>query len=449
MIVVDGDIRLSAAAVDDLVARMAGGLRARGTRPGDVVAWQLPNRWEVVVLYRACWRLGAIAAPVHHLLSPADVDAALSHVQPRLVVEAADLERLLDAEPVHDGAAKPSDIAVALFTSGSSGPPKAALHTQEALFYKGRLMTGVHGVGRDDAVLMPAPLAHISGLLNAVLLPEAAGMKVVLQRRWDPDEAARLIETEAVTVMMGPPTFFHDLRQAATPVRSLRLVSCGGTGVTPDFVDETARAFRCVVKRTYGSTEAPTVTTAHAGDPAHKARSTDGRPTGSVELRIDEHTGELLVRGPEVFVGYTDPDRTAAAFDDDRWFRTGDTGTIDDDGWLTVTGRCRDVIIRGGENIAMAEIGAVCEAHRAVRQAVAFGLPDERLGQRVAVAVVLAHGAAGFDIDECRRWFSARGVATFKTPEVVTVVDALPMLAAGKPDRRALAQRLATRSTGV
>jgi len=428
VVVVDGATRLTAVALDDAVARLAGGLRTAGVRGGEVVTWQLPNRWEAVALYQACWRLGAVAAPVHHLAGTAEVEAAHAAVDPRVVVEADHLPRLLTGDPVRHGDGRGSDVAAALFTSGSSGTAKAVLHTQQALFDKARLMASVHGLTSDDAVLIPAPLAHISGLLNAVLVPHAARMTAVLQRRWDPDEAAAAIESERVTAMFGPPTFFLGLREASVPPRSLRLVSCGGTGVTPEFIDSTSEALGCVVKRTYGSTEAPTVTTAHAGDPREKARATDGRPTGAVELRLDGDSGELLVRGPEVFVGYTDAALTAAAFAPDRWFRTGDLGTIDDDGWLTITGRLKDLIIRGGENVATSEVEAACESHPAVREAVAVGEPDERLGERVAVFVVLAPGADGFDV---------------KTPERVVVVDALPLLAAGKPDRRALRDRLA------
>ena len=439
MIVVDGDVRLDDAALDDAAARIAGGL---GIGPGDVVAWQLPNRWEAVALYRACWHAGAIAAPVHHLAGAAEAERALAQLPVRTFVEADRLRSLLDAAPAEPAEVPHDSLAVAMFTSGSSGTPKAVLHTRLALAYKGRLMADVHGLTPDDAVLMPAPLAHISGLLNGVLVPAARDMKVVLQQKWDADEAAARIDAEHVTAMFGPPTFFLGLRAAPKPPTSLRLISCGGTGVTPDFVDATADELGCVVKRTYGSTEAPTVTTAHAGDPREKARDTDGRPTGDVELRLDPGTGELLVKGSEVFDGYSDPDLTREAFVD-GWFRTGDLGTIDDDGWLTITGRLKDVIIRGGENVTTSEVEAVCEAHPAVRQAVAVGYPDERLGERVAVVVVLAPGAGGFDLDECRAWFERQGVARFKTPERIVVVDAVPVLAAGKPDRQALRDRLA------
>jgi cyclohexanecarboxylate-CoA ligase len=450
-LVVDGDVRLSSVQINHLAARVAAGLRAAGVRRRDVVAWQLPNRWEVVVLYRACWRLGAVATPVHHRAGPADAEAMLAQAPPRLVVEAARLPELLAASPLHASVrpARPADPAVVLFTSGSSGRPKAVVHTHRGLAHKARLMVDVHGLRRKDAVLMPAPLAHVSGLLNGVLVPGAAGLRTVLEARWDPETALHLIAAERVSFMIGPPTFFLGLRAASrsTPesVRSLRLLSCGGAGVTPSFVAETAEALDAKVKRTYGSTEAPTVTTAHAGDPKRRGRETDGRPTGEVELRLDPATGELLVRGPEVFAGYTDAAETAAAFARGGWFRTGDLATIDAEGWLTITGRMKDVIIRGGENIATAEVEAHCEAHPAVSQAVAVGVPDARLGERVAVVLLLGPGVPDDEIgvDALRAWFELRGVARFKTPERVMILDEMPTLPAGKPDRAAV-RRLVT-----
>jgi len=253
--------------------------------------------------------------------------------------------------------------------------------------------------------------------------------------------------------MIGPPTFFVALMEAPgfSPerVESLRLVSSGGAGVSPAFVTAATQRLRCRVKRTYGSTEAPTVATSGAADPFERARDTDGRAIGDVTLRVTDpangrhlppgEVGELWLRGPEVFVGYADPDQTRAAFHR-GWFRTGDLATMDGEGWLTVVGRIKEVIIRGGENIAAAEVEAALEAHPAVSQAVAVGYPDDVLGERVAAFVVTGGGA--FALDDCRSWFSQRGVARFKTPERVITVDSLPLLATGKPDRAALRRRL-------
>jgi acyl-CoA synthetase (AMP-forming)/AMP-acid ligase II len=205
-------------------------------------------------------------------------------------------------------------------------------------------------------------------------------------------------------------------------------------------VSTASQALGCRVKRTYGSTEAPTVTTSTLSDPPSLAAATDGRAVGEAELRVIE-TGELWVRGPELFAGYDDPAATRAAFAEGGWFRTGDLATLDGDGWLTIVGRLKDVIIRGGENISAAEVEGVLEAHPDVRQAVAVGYPDPRLTERVCAFVVGSTGRP-FGLDECRRWFADRGVAKFTWPERVVQVPSLPLLSSGKPDRAAL-RRLA------
>jgi cyclohexanecarboxylate-CoA ligase len=315
-------------------------------------------------------------------------------------------------------------------------------------------MVSVHGLGVDDAVLMPAPLAHVSGLLNGVLVPGVAGMKCVLQSRWTPEAALGLIERERVTFMVGPPTFFTGLLDSPSfstdAVDSLRLVSCGGAGVSPAFVRRASVGLDAVVKRTYGSTEAPTITSSTVHDSPDRRASFDGRALGSVELSIrsvdDASTvaagdeGELWVRGPELFAGYSSASVTRASVTDDGWFRTGDLARLDDEGWLTITGRLKEVVIRSGENIAIAEVESVLVAHPSVRAAAVVGVPDERTGERVVAFVVVREGEE-FDLRTCRTWFEASGVARFKTPEDVYVVDELPLLPSGKVDRRLLASR--------
>ncbi|MFI5046269.1 MAG: class I adenylate-forming enzyme family protein [Acidimicrobiia bacterium] len=453
--VVDGTTgeRLSATALEQRVGAIAAGLVRAGVGTGDVVTWQLPNGPAVVALFRACWRIGAVAAPVHHRAGPAECEAALAQVDPLLRVDGEDGVAALvsagEGSPVRRGetAVDPSSIAVVLFTSGSTGRPKAVLHTHQTLAYKARSMVRIHGLGAGDVVLMPAPMAHISGLANGVLVPVVARMTTVTMAVWDPGSALSLMETERVSFMVGPPTFFVSLRDHPdfdpSRVASLRLVSCGGAGVTPAFVDSTSIEFRCTVKRTYGSTEAPTVTTSYAGDPPERARDSDGRATDDVELRLVDD--ELWVRGPEVCQGYASEEDNSR-FTAHGWLRTGDLASLED-GWLTITGRMGDMIIRGGENIAAGEVEAVLEAHPDVRQAVAVGYPEDRMGERVCAFVVVQPGAS-FVLDDARAWFEARGVTRFKWPERVETLDELPLLAAGKPDRVRLRDLAARRIQG-
>lgn len=475
--VIDGDIRLTFADLTAGASALARGLAATGVGRGDVVAWQLPNWNEAVVCFRAAWLLGAVAAPLHHRSGPQDIARQLDLLGPRVVLAAPDLpgaevtntievrgnggyEALgdhrpgsagtgsrppSDRGPLPAGPVGPDDRALVLFTSGSSGRPKGVVHTHRSLAHKALTMADVHGLGPHDVVLMPAPLAHVSGLLNGVLLPGATGMAVVLLDRWDPAQALATIAAERVSLMVGPPTFFRDLleRPGFSPERvaSLRVISCGGTGVNAAFVRQAAARIGATVKRSYGSTEAPTVTTSHVGDPPERAATTDGRPVGDVELRLTDPTdaqpvapgevGELWVRGTELFAGYLG-ERTGDGPAPDGWFRTGDLATVDDHGWLTVVGRSDDVIIRGGENIAPAELESTLEAHPAVLCAMAVGLPSDRFGELPAALVVTTDR---FDLDQCATWFAEQGVARFKTPTQVLAVDALPRLASGKPDR--------------
>ena len=226
--------------------------------------------------------------------------------------------------------------------------------------------------------------------------------------------------------MIGPPTLFVGMMEVPdfrTRVANLRVVSCGAMGVTPEFIDTAREAFGATVKRTYGSTEAPTVTTTTWQESPARARDTDGHSVGEAVVvgggpghrpsAPAGQRGEVLVRGPELFVGYGEEEQTAAAVRR-GWFATGDLGTLDPGGWLTIVGRLKELIIRGGENIASAEVERVLERHPEVRQAVVVGCPDRRLGERVAAFVV---GASGWTWTSAAGGSPPQGVARFKTPE--------------------------------
>lgn len=435
--IVAGDCRLS---TEEVVAWAAEA--AATIEPGQPTAFQLPTGPEGVVAYRACWQAGAVPVPLLRAAGGRQKEHAFGLLGIDRLFDPASVPRCGDASRRPLVQANPDDRALIVFTSGSSGVPKGVVHTQAAICYKVRQYIHVSGLTGEDTVLFPASLAHVAGLLHGVLIPGAIPMKTVLMARWDPGEALRLIEQEQATYMIGPPTFFNDLmgHPDFSPSRtaSFRFLSIGGSSVTPSFVHRARDAFGCIVKRAYGSTEAPTITTCTNSDDPERMANTDGRPFSPTQIRIDEH-GEIQVHGPEVTVGYLDPAHTAAAFTPDGWFRTGDLGQIDDEGWLTVIGRLSDKIIRGGENIDATEVEAILESHPVVSQAVALGEPDDRLGERVA-AFVVADGP--FDLDECRRWFSEAGAARFMTPERIIAVDDMPTMASGKPDKSELSRLL-------
>jgi len=436
---VEGAVRLSAAEVAERAARVAGGLRRLGVRAGDVVTFTAPPVLDSVLVFLACWRLGAVAAPLHHRLTDAERSGLVQRLDPRVQLDASTPPLGTAAAADDPGPAAP---AVLLATSGSSGRPKIVRHTSGALARKGALMAAAHGLVPSDVVLMPAPLAHVSGLLNGILVPGAAGMTTVLMPRWSAPEGLRLIASERVSFMVGPPTYFVQMRAdpgfCAAAVGSLRLLSCGGAGVGADFARQAAQDFDCVVKRTYGSTEAPTVTTSAVGDPPERGWSTDGRPVGDVELRLDGE--ELLVRGSELMASYDD----GGGLDERGWFRTGDRARLED-GWLVCLGRLGDMLIRGGENVDPREVEEVCSRLPGVRQAVVVGYDDEEMGERVGLVVLAAHAPSAAELAaHC----AAQGLARFKTPERALALDELPVLTIGKPDRQALRALLQSAGAG-
>jgi acyl-CoA synthetase len=435
-----GDGWLESEQVRDLAARVAGGLLARGVGPGDVVAFQLPPSLECALSFLACWRIGAVAFPIHHRYTAEETASLVRRSGAKLVLTEPDVAALSAGRHSADAVAvEPDSPAMYMATSGTSGQPKIACHTHRTLTYRMRTLADAHGLRADDVALIPAPMAHMGGLLCGLLLPAAAGMGSAFMRKWSPSTALGLIRDVGVTFMVGPPTFFIHIM--GTPsfdsrdVRTLRLVSSGGASVTPEFCHNASDVLGAWVKRTYGSTEAPSITTAWHDDPRERGWVTDGRAVGDCELRIDPANQEILVRGPELFTGYVGLPSSL----DDGWFRTGDKGMIED-GWLTVLGRLTSTILRGGENVDPVEVEFVCVRYPGVTQAVVVGTPDEALGEVVTAVIV---SDREFKLDELRAFCQAQGLAGFKQPERLVLVDSIPMNALGKVDRPALGRILA------
>jgi cyclohexanecarboxylate-CoA ligase len=458
-----GDATLGTDELRARVCAIAGGLRARGVGHGDVVTWRGHNGLEPVLLSWASWWLGAAAVPVHPQATAAEWRAVLAPVPAATEIrfEPGDLLTDLHDEPVTEPAASPADVALVVTTSGSSGVAKSVIHTHRTLAYKARQIRDVHRTGPGDAILVPAPLAHFAGMLHGVLHPVATGAKAVLMERWDATRALALVRDEHVTMLFGPPVYALGI--VAEPdfsreaVSSVRVISSGGTTITEDFAHRMSEEFGAVVKRTYGSSEAPTITSSFPGDPPEQGWATDGRAIGDVELevrdpasgarRADGEEGELWVRGPELAEGYLDREQTDAAFVD-GWFRTWDRAVLDR-GWLRVVGRSADVIIRGGTNVSVSEVENALARHPAVREAVVVGYPDATYGERIGAFVVVDDavsrrvGGAPVDRPACVTWFAETGVAKYKVPDRVVVLDEVPVLDSfQKPDRAGLRRRL-------
>jgi cyclohexanecarboxylate-CoA ligase len=300
-------------------------------------------------------------------------------------------------------------------------------------------------------------LTHIAGIVHALLVPAVFGTTAVLMDRWEGGEGLARIAAERVTYMVGAPTFLRDMAYhpglTSHDVGSLRLFSCGGAGVDARLVADAAGRLGCVVKRVYGSTEFPTVTTTGPDDPTRRRIESEGRPIGANEIVLDEEgatvdagrEGEILARGPECFLGYHDAALNADAFTAEGWFRTGDLGTLDRDGYLRITGRRKDIIIRKGENLSARELEDLIAAHPAVAEVAVVGLPDAVAGE-IACAVVRLRGAARPPtLAEVAEHLTAQGLSRRKLPERLEIVEDFPRTASGKILKRELRERLSGR----
>jgi cyclohexanecarboxylate-CoA ligase len=490
--VVDHSTRITFGRLDELSRRLATVLLRCGVVPGDVVCLQLPSWWETIALTVASWRVGAVANPVLPNLRAREMAAITGEVTPRVLVvperfrgfehramadsidhgahlivvrcrsgdDPGDLARLVaEAEPADDQTLEqcrpePDAAALVLYTSGTSGRAKGVIHTHNTLRAEADGVGLGHQCRTDDVMLLTMPLAHIGGVLYGILLLLTTGLRVVLMDTWDSDEALRLTEQEGVTVHPTVPVVARGLLRAPSfrpaAVRSMRLLTFGGASVTPADVEEAAAAFGCWCKRSYGSTEMPTLTSGPRHDPKGRVATTDGVVMGASEVRtvsdggVDVGSGtggEIWCRGPELFVGYVDAGFNPEAFAPGGWYRTGDLGTLDDDGFLTVTGRKKDVIIRGGENISPQEVEAVLLEQPEVSEVAVVAMPDPVMGERSCAFVVTSD--PGFDFATMAARVRAGGLAAFKIPERLELRAALPRTPTGKIRKDALRDEIA------
>jgi cyclohexanecarboxylate-CoA ligase len=485
--VVDGSSRLSFARLDEVTRRLATALLGLGVVPGDVVCIQLPSWWETIALVVASWRVGAVANPVLPNLRAREMGAIVGEVAPRvlvvpshfrgfdyfpmaqsiagdasvLVVRPAsggvpgDLDALLASAPPADDATldecrpAPDDPALVLYTSGTSGRAKGVIHTHNTLRAEADGVAQSHQCSAADVMLVTMPLAHIGGVLYGILLSLTVGLGVVLMDIWDPDEAVRLHSRERVTVHPTVPVVARGLLQAKSfrpaAVSSMRLLTFGGARVTPADVASAARVLGCWCKRSYGSTEMPTLTSGPRHDGSGRVETTEGQVLGASEIRIVDD--EIWCRGPELFVGYVSADLNASAFAPGGWFRTGDLGRLDGDGFLTVTGRKKDVIIRGGENISPQEVEAVLLEQPEVSEVAIVAMPDPIMGER-SCAFVILHDPS-FDFATMVNRVRASGLAAFKIPERLEVRDDLPRTPTGKIRKDLLRTEIAALLAGA
>jgi cyclohexanecarboxylate-CoA ligase len=444
---VDGDRRLTYRGLHALVERTAGALAAAGAGPGDVITSRLANGVEAVVLCFAASRLGAVHNPVVTSHGDHELRTITKDAKSELLVDGPEHE-IFHRPPrrsVPFPAADPAARRFLLYTSGSTARPKGVLHSDATLLAECTAQAAFHRLVGDEVFIVPSSVAHVSGLVYGVLLPVVLGATAVLMARWDPGEFLALVEAERATFCGGAPAFLQGAADhpdvARRDLSSLAVFPVGGADVPADLVRRATRRLGVRTGRGYGSTEFPSITsTAGPGTPDEVRATTDGRPIGANQVRIRDD--EIEARGPELFCGYTDPTLDAEAFTTDGWFRTGDLGVIDADGYLTVTGRRKDIIIRLGEKISAREVEQLLGDHPAVHEVAVIAVPHPRTGERACACVVAADPNRPPTLAELAEFCEARGVSRRKIPEQLVVVDALPATPAGKTDKQALRARI-------
>jgi acyl-CoA synthetase (AMP-forming)/AMP-acid ligase II len=477
--IIEGGHQLTYQELLELVERASAWLAGAGVGPGDVVCWQTPNWWEAHVLGLAVWHAGALSCPIAPFYREHELRQVIEQVRPAAVVTAETFRGFAHAEAFDDllGAAGLGDAArvvlrgtrlgwssfdvvvshsrrqqsaipgadepcLILFTSGTTSGAKAAVHSSRTLLAETRQLADAWGLGWEDVAYMAAPLQHITGVLNAMTIPLLVGASAVLAERWEPDVAVADIMRHRVTYSAGATVFLQELTDAARAARvhlPLRNFACGGAAV-PRAVMERSEEQGIPAARVYGMTELPTVTVMNRAYPFDLRAETDGAIAPGVQVRVigtDGEpvaagcAGELLVRGPEQMLGYLDPAANRAALDDSGWLCTGDVGVVDGAGFVTITGRLKDVVNRGGEKFSARDIEDLLITHPAVRHAAVVPGPDARFGE-VPVAFVVFDYPGQASADDLSRHLHTGGLARQKTPVAWHFVDSLPMTPSGK-----------------
>ena len=472
--------------LDHRVTRIALGLSAVGVRPGEVVSFQLANWWQYAALYLACVRIGAVANPLMPIFRQRELRFMLNFAQSKVVIAPArfrdfdysamlqelrpDLKSVRQVfivggqgeqsferyflqrawEKEQDAAAlfrarrpDPNALTQLLYTSGTTGEPKAVMHTANTLlsaalqYIKWIKLTG------SDVVFMASPLAHQTGFMYGMLVPVILKTKLVLLDIWSVVEAANLIRAEKCTFTMASTPFLADLSnsEAVTreAVKTLRTFVCAGAPIPSVIVQKATERLGFEVLSCWGMTENGAVTVARPGDPLEKIFGTDGKAIDGMEVRVvdaerrpvpPDTVGDLQARGMGSFVGYLKKPELNAT-DAEGWFDSGDLARMDADGYIRITGRSKDVIIRGGENVPVVEIENLLYRHPKIQEVAVVAMPDARLVERACAFVALKPGET-LTLGELTAFLAAEGMAKNYWPERLELIDAMPRTPSGK-----------------
>jgi cyclohexanecarboxylate-CoA ligase len=472
-----------------LVDRFAGALLELGIGPGDVVALQLPNWWHITALYMACGRIGAVITTMAPILRQREVRYILDRMDCKVCI-VPDTFRKFDyasmlaelalslpklkhiyvigeqkpegtkdfdeffvktrweekhgAEELDRLAPDPDTVHQIMFTSGTTGEPKGVLHTPDTLDCAARVWPEMMPFTEEDVVLMAMTMGHQGGFLYGCHMPFVRGLKAVYIDVFDLPTILEAVSDEAVTWTVLPPATVIDasatVKGGKYNLSTLKYLACGGAPVPPHLVDLAKDVLGCRLYTVWGMTENGPVTILTPKDPPEMAGKSDGRVIPSMELKITDddrlelpvgQDGRLLVRGPNNFLGYFErPELTAAAMDEDGWFDTGDVARIDKKGYIRITGRTKELIIRGGENIPVVEVEAALYQHPKVHEVSVIGVPDERLGERACAVVIPENDPP--TLQELTGHLEKLGMSKHFWPERLEIVDAFPRTAFGK-----------------
>jgi cyclohexanecarboxylate-CoA ligase len=498
--------------------RVAALLLELGVEPGETVAYQLPNWREFVALTLGAMKVGAVCCALMPIFREREISQMAGRAKARVLVVAdrfrnrdhlAETARMLAGETAGNGAAarelalehvlvvggdpdgpaaalpgddggvrwhdfaaalaavavdraaiaarkpEPEALAELFFTSGTSGEPKGVLHRYDALTRAAMMEVEHLGLGRDDNIFIPTPLAHQTGLLYGMWLSFCLGSTQVLQDVWEPRLAAQALRRWEGTFIQAATPFLADLVRAveegeeAPP--ALRIFVVTGAAVPRTLAQRATETLAAAVCGAWGSTESCLGALAAPGDDPEKVWGTDGRALAGTRIRVVDEQGIALGAGVEgnyevtsrcLFEGYLDrPDLTAAAMTEDGWYRTGDLATIDEDGYLRITGRVRDVVNRGGEKVPVAEIEQLLHEHPLVAEVAIVAMPDERLGERACAFVVTGGGEGELDLATVREFLDGRDVSRHYWPERVVEIEAMPRTPSGKIQKFVLRER--------
>lgn len=486
-------------ALDHAASCLANWMLAKGIESGDRIAFQLPGWCEFTVIYLACLKIGAVSVPLlpswreaelvwvlnkcqakmffaptlFKQTRPVDLILPLQNQLPQLqqivgvdklapATSSLSLSQIIaDNIPLTTAITTHGDeLAAVLFTSGTEGLPKGVMLTHNNILASERAYCARLNLTWLDVFMMPAPLGHATGFLHGVTAPFLIGARSVLLDIFTPDACLALLEQQRCTCMLGATPFVYDLlnllEKQPADLSALRFFLCGGTTI-PKKVASECQQLGIKLLSVYGSTESSPHAVVNLDDPLSRFMHTDGYAAAGVEIKVVNDArktlppgceGEEASRGPNVFMGYFDePELTARALDEEGWYYSGDLCRMDEAGYIKITGRKKDIIVRGGENISSREVEDILLQHPKIHDACVVAMPDERLGERSCAYVVLKAPHHSLSLEEVVAFFSRKRVAKYKYPEHIVVIEKLPRTASGKIQKFLLRKDIMRRLT--